>query len=69
MKKIFYLVGLIGAFVGGCFLNKKYNWKIGDKIADKVQAAADYVSEKLEKTRGENTENTGETTTGETSAS
>lgn len=68
MKKIFYLIGLVGAFVGGCFLNKKYNWGIGDKIASKVQVAADYVSEKLEKTRGKNTEDTGETTS-ETSAS
>ena len=68
MKKIFYLVGIIGAFIGGCFLNKKYNWGIGDKIAGKVQSAADYVAEKLERTRGKNTEDTGNTA-GETSAS
>ena len=53
MKKIFTLIGLGGAFVAGCFLNKKYGWGIGDKVADKVQRAADFVADKLEKTRGE----------------
>ena len=69
MKKGFYLIGMIGAFVGGCFLNKKYNWGIGDKIADTVQSAADYVAEKLDKTRGKNTDTAAGEQTGETSAS
>ena len=59
MKKIFLILGGFGAFVTGCFLNKKYGWGIGDKIADRVQSAADYVANKLEKTRGNKNEETG----------
>ena len=69
MKKIFYLVGIIVTFITGCFLNKKYNWGIGNFIAGKVQLAADYMAEKLEKTRGKSTEDTGDNETSETSAS
>lgn len=57
MKKIFYIISLIG-FLAACFLNKKYGWRLGDKIADKIQSAADFVAEKLEKTRGNIDENT-----------
>lgn len=39
MKKILIAVAGLATFVGGCILNKKYNWNIGDKIADGVQNA------------------------------
>ena len=71
MKKVFYIIGLVVTFITGCFLNKKYGWGLGDKIANCVQKSADFIADKLEKTRGNKEEITEITSEGasETSAS
>ena len=68
MKKVLYIVAIIGGFLGLAFFNKKFNWNFGDKCANFVQKNADRMMSLFDKSE-QKTENTSsEEAAGETAS-